>query len=81
MDLFSFGIVLTEIITCQPPAERKISEMLAFNEQHFLKSVPEDCPSEFSQLVIDCTKFDPNQRPSFKEVVPRLKQLLTQLEQ
>jgi len=79
VDVFSFGIILTEIITCQPPAKRTIQNFLAFDEKNFLNCIPPGCPEDLKQLVLDCTRFKPEQRPSFKEIVPRLRKLLNSL--
>lgn len=66
VDVFSFGIILTEIITCQPPAKRTIQNFLAFDDKNFLNCIPPGCPEDLKQLVLDCTRFKPEQRPSFK---------------
>lgn len=66
VDVFSFGIILTELISCLPPQNRTISNMFAFDQKTFLNSVPFGCPDEMKQLVLDCTQFEPAKRPAFK---------------
>jgi len=81
VDVFSFAIVMTEIIRCKPPAKRAIKEQIRFNEEGFLAEVPPGCPPDFAKLVLDCSKFSPSDRPPFKEIVPRLRQLSDSLKE
>eukprot|EP01114_Cavostelium_apophysatum_P019639 TRINITY_DN6389_c0_g1_i1.p1 TRINITY_DN6389_c0_g1~~TRINITY_DN6389_c0_g1_i1.p1 ORF type:complete len:509 (-),score=140.93 TRINITY_DN6389_c0_g1_i1:1424-2950(-) len=79
VDVFSFGIVLTEMISNQPPKKRTFENNLAFDEERFRANLPEDCPDEIAQLAVDCTRSNPDERPPFKEIVVRLRKLVEQL--
>jgi len=39
--------------------------------------LPNDCPPDLLSVVIDCCQFQPERRPSFRDVVARLRSLLT----
>lgn len=80
VDVFSYGIVLVEIITQAVPEERKSQTRYAFDEASFRARVPPTCPAPFAQLAIDCCKFDPAARPTFKEVLTRCKSIYDSLE-
>eukprot|EP01119_Soliformovum_irregulare_P005229 TRINITY_DN1681_c0_g1_i2.p1 TRINITY_DN1681_c0_g1~~TRINITY_DN1681_c0_g1_i2.p1 ORF type:complete len:534 (+),score=163.16 TRINITY_DN1681_c0_g1_i2:45-1646(+) len=46
VDVFSFAIVMTELICCAPPAKRTLEDQFKFDEQGFLDSAPQGCPKE-----------------------------------
>jgi len=81
VDVFSYGIVLIEIITQAVPEERKAQTKFAFNESSFRARVPPTCPPAFAQLAVDCCKYEPKARPTFKEVLGRCKAIYDSIEE
>jgi len=77
--VFSFGVVLTELILQQPPRKRRIETGLAFEVEEFQTTCPGDCPPVLSQLVLQCTALDPSKRPPVKQIVPLLRDLMESL--
>ncbi|EGG13259.1 LISK family protein kinase [Cavenderia fasciculata] len=79
-DIFSFGVVLLEMAT-----RKKISKeiergpMNAFEipEDTARDLIPEDIPPLFTELVIDCLRYQPLERPTFSHIIYTLKQLVS----
>jgi len=61
----SFGVVLWEIITGERPKRGCLR----------LPQVPQECPQEVSDLMLQCTASDPKARPTTEELVQRLGKL------
>jgi len=78
-DVFSFGIVLFEIIARQSPPKRNGSTSFAFLDNVLAPLMPADCPQDFKQLTLQCVDKDPAKRPDFKDILHRLKSLWNQL--
>lgn len=57
-DIYSFGVVLHEIVTGDRP------------QRGFLRTIqsPEDAPADVAALTVSCMHHDPVQRPSAKTV-------------
>jgi hypothetical protein len=41
--------------------------------------IPDYCDKKLAQLIRDCWKYEPSERPSFKEIYDRLKNLNSDL--
>ncbi|XP_054706364.1 dual specificity testis-specific protein kinase 2-like [Uloborus diversus] len=76
-DVFSFGIILCEIIArieadpdVLPRTENFGVDYMAFSEM-----CPE-CPPQFLELAFSSCRIDPNSRPSFLDIADQLQKLL-----
>ncbi len=78
-DVFSFGIVVLELISrCKGPAdimERGLSDNYAVNFERLMPFIPKDCPHELFKIAKECCVVVPAQRPTFKQIVERIKVL------
>ena len=77
VDVFSFAIILYEIFTCKVPSEdpqNKNKFQLASFIMGKRPTLNDRFPDFFKQLIEDCWAHDPNKRPSFAQILIRLKQ-------
>jgi len=73
-DVWSFGILLTEVITYGriPYPGMNNAEVLQQIDKGYRMPPPNGCPELLYQLMLDCWKFNPEDRPTFETLQWRL---------
>ena len=74
-DVWSFGVFLTELVTsgCEPYHKMTAGEVLAQVEQGYLMPQPPGCPDLLYQIMLECWKTNPKERPTFEYLKNQLK--------
>ncbi len=75
-DIYSFGIVVWELFTCQEPfgGTASYAVMLSVGEENKRPDIPEDCPAYIRELLMQCWKAQHKWRPPIDRVVECLEQ-------
>ncbi|KAL4139574.1 hypothetical protein PRIC2_003069 [Phytophthora ramorum] len=72
-DIFSFGIVLSEMDTCGHPYNSNLPDADALTDAKIAilvssdaikPTIEDDCPPEIREVILRCVAFDPASRPS-----------------
>ncbi|KAM9106937.1 dual specificity testis-specific protein kinase 2 isoform 2-T2 [Megaptera novaeangliae] len=81
-DVFSYGIILCEIIARiqADPDYLPRTENFGLDYDAFQHMVG-DCPPDFLQLTFNCCNMDPKLRPSFVEIGKILEEILSRLQE
>ncbi|CAH0547122.1 unnamed protein product [Brassicogethes aeneus] len=68
VDVWSFGIVLWELLTCEIPYKglEQSAIMYSVGSGKLKPHIPESCPDGFKLIMNMCWKINPKERPSFK---------------
>lgn len=83
-DIFSFGIVLCEIITGKKPSDDFLSRhprnCFELNEEELRNSILPDCPKGLEALTFRCCSASPEKRPTAAQCVEELDLMLIEID-
>jgi len=87
VDIYSYGIILYELISLVCPFTEYDHIYHGKPPEKFKKDViaglrptiPDDCPGSYRSLIEDCWQENPEKRPSFTDIVPRVIAILGEL--
>lgn len=82
VDVWSFGVVLWEILTCEIPYKDMESTAILYwvGNNSFQLPIPESMPEGVKLLLKQCWSAKPRNRPSFKHILVHLEILKSELE-
>ncbi|KAF2285629.1 hypothetical protein GH714_006055 [Hevea brasiliensis] len=75
VDVYSFGIAMWEILTCEEPyANMHCGAIIGGIVSNTLRpAIPERCDPKWRNLMEECWSFNPAARPSFTEITNKLR--------
>ncbi|WOG89843.1 hypothetical protein DCAR_0209082 [Daucus carota subsp. sativus] len=76
VDVYSFGLILWEMVAGNIPYEdmTPIQAAFAVVNKNFRPAIPGDCPAAMKALIEQCWSLQPDRRPDFCQVVKVLEQ-------
>lgn len=79
VDVYSYGVVLLELISRKVPPVRGPAFAFDFSPEQLQSTIPADCPKRLEDLVLRCIDYKPSRRPAFKDILDTCKELLEEL--
>ncbi|XP_067893137.1 dual specificity testis-specific protein kinase 2 [Heterodontus francisci] len=80
-DVFSYGIILCEIIARVQADPDYLPRTVNFGlDYDAFQNMVGDCPPSFLQLAFNCCNMDPKLRPSFPEIVKMMEEIMPHLQ-
>ena len=81
-DVYSFGIILWEFWSVEPPYKDVSPKDVAINvkkDKHYRPKIPAKMPNEIVHLMKKCWDYDPLQRPNFSEIIFYIESCLSKI--
>ena len=78
-DIFSFGILLCELMTDIEPSIRKPQDSFALNEEEVRSRILPGCPEALEALALQCCESDPLKRPTISTCIEELETIFAEL--
>ncbi|OQR71470.1 mitogen-activated protein kinase kinase kinase 12-like [Tropilaelaps mercedesae] len=74
VDVWSYGVVLWELLTCEVPYKDMDSSAVIYGvgNNRLALPIPKSCPEGFKLLLAQCWNLRPQNRPSFKHILSHL---------
>ena len=83
-DVYSFGVILWELLTCEEPFSEYNTTFLHKLETKIIAglrpTMPEWCPVKYKNLTIKCWNSSPDERPTFSDVIILIEEIITDLQ-
>jgi len=79
-DVYSYAMVVYEVLTRSDPPARKLKDCYAFKPDEYKSKIPSDTPPKLWELLCECAATTPADRPDFKSIVTSVREIYDSLE-